>query len=395
MQKEMALIALGLLPFGACLPGARPPEGRTLRVVGHVMGFDRDPERVQVHCGSGPRRTVSDHQRAEHSWSSNPSTDENRAWGLDLPTIASRWEVRKPGRDGSFDCGLADAEEPLQLIVVDRSGRLATREIPRPPAGPHSTLHVGEISPQDTLTLEIDGSSSPKTDLPLAFMAGVERAEILPGTEAAVALHLTLLHHVFPRLAHFAMGRGGIPVELKGSPARIAGLPRFSRLDLYVTGPLPGILATRSITPAANGLTRISLAEAELLGSRPKVPLSGVVRWPDGSPIPGATVVYSSYPDRVEVRTDAEGRFEIPGAAAGREAVLFVDAPLPGCRPPFNRVTTTQRLGIDQDAKGAETRIDLPSAFEAGCNGSGGEREKDLCSMRERKIHTSSAAASQ
>ena len=126
MREGMMLLTSSLLLFGRCLPGARPPEGRALRVVGRVTGFDSDPERVEVHCGSGPRRTVSDHQRAEHGWSSNPSTDENRAWNLDLPTIASHWEVRKPGLDGSFDCGSMDAEGPPQLIVVDRSGRLAT-----------------------------------------------------------------------------------------------------------------------------------------------------------------------------------------------------------------------------------------------------------------------------
>ncbi|HEX7186003.1 MAG TPA: carboxypeptidase-like regulatory domain-containing protein [Thermoanaerobaculia bacterium] len=378
MREGMMLLTSSLLLFGGCLPGARPPEGRALRVVGRVTGFDSDPERVEVHCGSGPRRTVSDHQRAEHGWSSNPSTDENRAWNLDLPTIASHWEVRKPGLDGSFDCGSMDAEGPPQLIVVDRSGRLATREIPLP-IGAHSILQAGEISPQETLTLEIDGSGLPETDLPLALMAGIDRAEVSPGTEAAVALHLALLTRVFPRLAHFAMGRGGTPVESKGSPARISGLPGFSRLDLYVTGPLPGILATYSVTPAADGLVKISLSETELLGSRPRVPLSGVVRWPDGSPVPGATVVYGSYPDRVEIRTDGEGRFEIPRAAAGREAVLFVDAPLPGCRPPFDRVTKTHRLDIDEGAKAVETKIDLPSALEAGCTGPGGEREKDLC----------------
>jgi hypothetical protein len=378
MRSEIALLGLGLLSFNGCLPEPPPAVHRIFRVAGYVTGFDRDPEQVEVHCGSGPRRKINDDERLELGWSSSPSQEENRAWGLDLPTLASHWEVRKPGPDGSFECGLMNTEEPLQLMVLDHSGRLATREIPLPTVATLSTFQAGEITPQETLTLEIDGSGLPATDLPLALMAGIERAEVPAGAEAAIALHLALLHRILPHLAQFAMGRGGTPVEPRGT-TRIVGLPNFSRLDLYVTGPVPEILARRSVNPAANGVARISLTESELLGSRRRVSLSGVVRWRGGGPVPGATVVYSSYPDRFEIRSDADGRFKIPGAAAGRRGVLFVDARLSGCPPPFDRATLTQRLETDQIAKGEEMSIELPSAVDSGCIGLAGERKKDFC----------------
>jgi hypothetical protein len=49
--------------------------------------------------------------------------------------------------------------------------------------------------------------------------------------------------------------------------------------------------------------------------------------------------VYSSYPERKEVKTGPDGRFQIPNVMVGRPAVLFIDMANPSGRAPFDRTT--------------------------------------------------------
>lgn len=353
----------GLTLFAAN-PLSRPADGvirvpLPVRVAGRLAGFDPDPTAVEIHVGSGPRVPVSDYQRAEHGARFQPFPEENRAWGLDLPLIASRWEVRRPAPGGLFETGWIAVSGPPQLAVMDRSGRIATLEVPLPAnVQPRATLQAGEIAPQESASLEIDRSGLPATDLPLALAAGIEKVTARAGGETA-ALRLALLSRVAPEVARFAMQRGEIPLELEGA-THVTGLPPFSSLVLYATGPLPGLLVKRSVEPTGNGTARISLAGLELLGERRTLPLSGVVRLAGGEPLAGAKVVYSSYPDRFETRTDPKGAFRIPRALAGRSAVLFVDAQVPGGKPPFDRFTVSDRFEIPPGETAVERVIEIP-----------------------------------
>src|SRR5262249_34116060 len=134
-----------------------------------------------------------------------------------------------------------------QLIVADRAGHVATREVDLPhDIGPHALLDAGTIAPQASATVEIDRAKLPATPLPLVLQAGIAQAEVAADQRAEAALRLALLHRLDPRASQFALRRGEVAVELDGV-TRIGGLPPFSRLDLYITGPRPGLLVHRTL----------------------------------------------------------------------------------------------------------------------------------------------------
>ncbi len=358
-----------------------------VRLVGRVSmgagagGFSGPADQLELHVGVGPRISVADYASRVHAVLAQPlpglPLDEDRAWGLRLPPISTSWKVLRPRLDGSFDAGWLPLVAAPQLIAADRAGTLATLEVALPVGlAPRALLDAGVIAPQPSAALELDGGALPATDLPLLLQASLDEAEVAAADASAAALRLTLLHRLDFRAASFAVKRR--PVELAASrPTRVAGLPRFARLQLRVFGPRPGILLRRTLTPAAASaapsaapsaatsgastvaVTRVPLSAAELLGAPRRIPLTGKVRFSDGSPAAGATVVYGSYPDRREVRTDRNGGFAIPAIAAGREAVLFVDAPSAG-RPPFDRAHASERLEIPADRQRVEVELTVP-----------------------------------
>lgn len=350
----------------------RPAEGVVrlplpVRVIGALRGFGDEPAAIDVHHGSGPRISVSDFQRREHGLRFQHFDGENAAWGLELPAIASRWGITRPRLDLSFDTGWIAVVAPPQLAVRDREGRVATLEVPLPPAiSAHAVLSAGTITPAASATIELDRSALPATDLPLLLRASLETAAVPAGSETAAGLHLALLEVLDPRAAHFALRRAEIPLELTGV-TRIAGLPPFVNAGLVVAGPTPGLAVRSSLAAGTGGTARLGLA-ADLLTAVRRVPLGGLVLSAGGAPIPGATVVVSSYPDRIETRTGADGRFSVPSAAAGREAVVFVDAPVGGEKP-FDRVTVSRRIEVPADGGGGvdiTIEVPRPAAFDSG-----------------------------
>jgi hypothetical protein len=349
----------GLLLYQGPAPAASPLRlPLPARVVGRVVGFGGA---VQVHHGSGARLSVADYARRAQDALWVPAAEEDRAWGLRLPTIAERWAALAPRRDGGFETDWLPLLAPPQLAVVDGAGRLATLEVALPARlDAHARLDAGAIAPQPALTLELDRRGLSLTALPLLLQVSLEAARLPVGSEAAAALRLTLLHRLDPRAAAFAARRQPLDVALAG-PTRVNGLPALAHLELLVTGPRPGLALRRSLTPPADGgPARLSLRTAELLGAARRVPLVGRVRFPDGRPAAGATVVYSSYPDRQETRSDATGAFRFAAVAAGRQAVLFVDAPAGGA-PPFERTTVTARLEISAAQRRVEVELTAPA----------------------------------
>lgn len=366
--------------------GIRLPS--PVRLVGRLAldanaGFRGPVERLELHVGAGPRLSVADYASRAHARIAQPlpglPLDENRAWGLPLPSISSSWQTVRPRADGSFDAGWLALTAAPQLIATDGAGQLATLEVPLPAGlGPRATLDAGAIAPQPTVTLELDRAALPATALPLLLQASLDGAAVSPTDADAAALRLALLHRLEPRAAAFAMKRRPFDLELRGL-TRIAGLPRFTRLELRVAGPRPGLLVRRTLTaPAAaapsaaspSAVARVELSAAELLGAPRKIPLVGRVRFSDGSPAAGATVVYGSYPDRRETRTDRTGAFSLPAVAAGREVVIFVDAPSGG-EPPFDRATASQRLEISADQPRVQLELTVPRPSPSFTSGAG------------------------
>jgi hypothetical protein len=81
----------------------------------------------------------------------------------------------------------------------------------------------------------------------------------------------------------------------------------------------------------------------------------------------GATLVYSSYPDRYETTTGPDGRFSFPAVSANRGGILFIDAPNPGGRPPFDRFTVTRTVAPLAPGSNTEQLVDIPKP-SAGAN---------------------------
>lgn len=314
-----------------------------IRVRGTVSGFGKDPTSITIDCGYGPRLTVSDYHRQMHGLPLVPMPDENKLEGLEMARVPSRWLRSNPNSRGRFVTGWFAAVDAPELLVFNNAGHTAVRTVPLPKGvRARQTLLAGLITPAAGATLEVSIEAS-KTDLPLGLMMGVKSLGVRGAAKAQTTQMLSLLNRRDEALGQFLAKRRQIPLELEGT-TKIVGLPPMQSLRLYFVGPEPGITAERTVIMPQQGTVRIRLTEDELLGKRePLVPLTGVVRVEQGGPpVKGATVVYSSYPYRYETTTDESGRFTIPGVAANRGGVVFIDAPNPQAAPPFDRITVTR-----------------------------------------------------
>ena len=313
-----------------------------IRVRGTVSGFGKDPNAITIDCGYGPRMTVTDYQRMVHGLSLVLLTDENKLEGVEMARVPSRWISSKPSTRGRFVTGWIAAVDAPDLLVYNNAGHTAVRTV-RLPKGVRArqTVQAGLITPSAAATLEVSIEAG-KTDLPLGLMMTVKSVGARGATSAQTTQMLSLLNRRDAALGQFLTKRRQIPLELEGT-TRIAGLPAMQSLRLQFVGPVPGIMAERTVTVPQRGTVRIRLTEEELLGKRePLVSFTGVVRIAQGGPpVKGAKVVYSSYPHRYETTTDENGRFTIPRVAANRSGAVFIDAPNPRGAPPFDRVTVS------------------------------------------------------
>jgi hypothetical protein len=358
----------------------------SIRLQGKIVksGDDTDLSHVYLHYGYGGRITVSDYQRTAFGLRLSYRSEENTVHGLEMPTIASRWEVTQPDGDGHFTTGWITVErsdEPPQLLAAEyrqEGYRIAALEVPLPgDLKPGSTVSAGEITLRETCAVEII-PELPETALPLSLTAGLQSVESDEKEKESIALHLALLNRLDQRLSLFAFQRGNYPLR-HGQSTRIAGLPAFKKMDIFIVGPVPGIKAEYSVTLEPGKTVPLRLTGRDILGDPVRtVPMTGVVRFGGtGKPAAGAKIVISSYPDRFETETGKDGTFAIPAVKTGRDAVVFIDAPLPGTPPPFDHVTVTKRIrvpgNIDRFNETFEipgmvldtARISLPQASQA------------------------------
>jgi hypothetical protein len=358
--------------------------GVPIRVSGTVSRFD-DAAPVEIDCAYETPISLSDYQRTVQKLAFMERPNENTIYGLSLPGISPRSVRTQAGADGTFVTPWFAATGPAQLLAFQRSGLTAVRTINvsrSVRAG--QTIRAGRVSAEFGAALEVT-VNVPKTDLPLGLLMGVDALEPQAGAGERTAEILSALHRRDSDVSQFLVRRRELPLALEGTSS-FAGLPPLKSLRLSFTGPVSGMRVTRTVAIPNNGSVKITLDAEELLGRRqPRATLAGILRFENGgAPIANATVVFSSYPDRRETTSGADGRFRIPDLVEGRGGTLLIDAPYPEGEPPFDRITETRAVAAvggpnssaDQvfevakpPARGGETRsVSWPSASQTGGN---------------------------
>jgi formylglycine-generating enzyme required for sulfatase activity len=137
-------------------------------------------------------------------------------------------------------------------------------------------------------------------------------------------------------------GRRAVALSFAGT-TRIGGLAPGPVRIAFTTPVIDGGFERDVVVPV-RGTVRVHAGAADLLRPRSAAPLLGALRYADGTPVAGATVVYEAYPERAETRSDAHGAFAF--ARAQRvDAVLFVDV------PGANRFTRTIAVAPDDGVR--------------------------------------------
>lgn len=336
--------------------------GMPLRVSGEVAGFGSDPAHIEIDCGYGDRLTVSDYERQVQKLELNPRPDQDTVYGLALPPLPGKSLRMHPDASGRFTTEWFAAVEAPELLVFGSSdGRSAAKTLKLPRnVQPGATIAAGKIAPAFGATLEIK-VAVPKTALPLGLLMGVESLVPAASAKTETAERLSTIHRQNPNLSQFLLQRRTIPLNFEGVTT-VAGLPPIESLKLAFNGPHVGIKASRTVKVPARGVVRIELTAEELLGKeQPRVAYTGVVRFGGGGgPVAGATVVYSTYPDKYEATTDSEGRFQFAGVPGARRGILFIDAPNPGEQPPFDRLTISKSVDSPASTRNEAPVIEIP-----------------------------------
>lgn len=314
--------------------GRPEPAAARVRIKGRVSeaGTARG---LKLLVGSGPRGSPHERRRLETLATSSatlPPTGDGEPFGLDLPPSPETWEAVNVESDGSFLTPPVPADPPPQLLAFDVEGRVGLQDVPVPGAiggtAEAATVETEPIVLAPAVALEVD-VQLPQTDLPLVLSLGLAGVSVSPDERDAVTRRLAALDRIDGRLFDLFTARATIPLPFRGT-LRLAGLPPFASLDLFVVGPHPGLVVKRTLALTRGAPTKLRIGEDDLLSGRRaeatavlagRLVLEGTAR-----PVSGATVVFSDYPDRRETKTDAKGRFRFPNVRRGSSATLFVDA---------------------------------------------------------------------
>jgi hypothetical protein len=337
--------------------------GIPIKVTGQVTGFGSDPGKIEIDCAYGDRMPVSDYERTVQKLDLRPRANQDTVHGMALPQLPGKSLRTHPDTAGRFTTGwFAAMEAPELLVFGGPDGRTGAKTVKLPRnLRPGATVSAGSIAPSFGATLEIK-VNAPKTGLPLGLVMGVESLTPAASAKTQAAELLSTIHRRDVNLSQFLLKRRTIPLNFEGVTT-LTGLPPIESLKLAFNGPTVGIRAERTVKIPQSGVVRIELPEEELLGKRqPRVPYSGVLRFAGGAgPVAGAKVVYSSYPDKFETTTGADGRFQFGAVPANRPGILFVDAPNPGGAPPFDRLTISKPVAAIAPAAAAQQQeVEIP-----------------------------------
>jgi hypothetical protein len=332
--------------------------GVPVRLTGTVSRFGDDATKVEIDCGYEEPIPVSEYERSAQDLQFMERPDENKIYGLELPPVSPRSLRTRASASGTFTTQWFAATGAVQLLAFNPHGQTTVRSVTLPGnVQAEQTIRVGRLEPEFGATLDVT-LNAPKTDLPLGLLMGVEALEANPGAERRTAEILSVLHHREPEMSQWLIRRRRLPLSFEAT-STFVGLPPLKSLRLSFEGPVNGIRVERTVSIPESGVVKISLDAEELLGRRqPRATLSGIVRFEnDGPPIANATVVFSSYPDRRETRSGADGRFTIPDLVEGRGGTLLIDAPYPDGEPPFDRVTSTVAVPTVGGAKSSTDQV--------------------------------------
>jgi hypothetical protein len=313
---------LDLLIISAGAPIANPirvPE--PIRLSGRVAGGAGKP--VFVQFGFGERVTPIERLRRLYDRYIMLEPGANTLFGIELPKSALRWGNAQMEPDGRYLTPFFPAEDP-QVFAHNTDRAVGFRDAPLPRQfRARATIDVAPLTLTPTRTLRVN-YDAPATAVAVDAQIFLKQVRIDPQRRESVARLLSVLDRIDPRLLVFATGLR--PYNLSAGQATITGLPEFDEIDVHVMGALTSQGFDRTLR-LEGASAEISFSSADVLPTDGKAPLKGVVVV-DGSyaPVKNANVVYSCYPEKIEVKTNDDGEFGIPAACSGRDITVFVTA---------------------------------------------------------------------
>ena len=353
-----------------CVPSAAPvvpppAEREPVREVS-LQGRVVSPGERRLFAGSGPRFPVLERRRLDEASLLPRSHDENAPLGFEVPPSPRTWHEVPLAKDGTFRTPPLASSPPPQLLAVDSQGRLALVEPGGKSLARGGVLDVGDLHPREARILEVE-LDVPETAIAADFMLGLEAARVSPIARDDVARVLSAIDLADPALANLLFQRGHLTLP-RGKVTRLA-LPDFESVDLYVTGPIPGILVKRPNVALQPGLpTRLRLSGQELLGAAHgrRAPVRGqLVLEGAKTPVARARIVYNVLLEKHEAVTDAQGRFTLPPVPVDVPATVFVDAQ--DSTAPRSHLRTELKRGVQPpQGTGAPEELQLSLGSESG-----------------------------
>jgi hypothetical protein len=310
-----------LIPAGSAIPNPiRVPE--PIRLSGTVEGNGDARKGLIVQYGFGERVTPNDRLRRLYDSYSRLEVGADTTFGLTLPRSALRWGNALIAANGSYLTPFFPATEDPQVLAYNASRAFGLRDVVLPARlEPRTTVAAGPLALTPSASLTIN-YQAPATPVAVDAQVFLKAARIDPRYREPAARMLSVLDRLDPRLFVFATGIR--PYNVSAGRVVIAGLPPFADMDVHVMGALTSNGFDRTVRP---GDSELAFSSGDLLPKDGKAPLRGIVVI-EGSyaPVKNATVVYSCYPEKIEMKTNDAGEFGIPGACAGRDITLFVTA---------------------------------------------------------------------
>jgi hypothetical protein len=212
----------------------------------------------------------------------------------------------------------------LQMTAHNAAGAFGLLDVSLPAAfEPRATIDVPDLTMAPSRGITID-YQAPASGVALDAQIFLHDARVEPARRAEAARMLSVLDRLDPRLLFFFLGIR--PLNINAGKTTIPGLPPFDELDVHVMGALTSTGFDRTLHLSGEA-TALAFRSSQILPPDGKAPLKGVVVIGNSyAPIKDATVTYSCYPDKVEVKTNENGEFGIPGACANRDGTVVVTA---------------------------------------------------------------------
>jgi len=322
-----------------------------IRMKATVAGSEDYLRTITIQYGFGSRITANERFRQDYDRLIGPSPGENVVFGTPMPKSSPEWVYTCVGAQSQFVTGWIPATDTPQVLLYTRAGDVLLRDVALPKnIQPRDTIDLGrlELLPSRHIQLDID---APETAVQSDYLIYLRSAQIASEDRQQVARYLSVLDRIAPRI--FAFLTQARPLAAARGSSQIVYIPRFERFRLRIAPAIaPGTV--EQVVDVSSGSATVSVKAAELSAAEAATePLDGVVlREGTQAPVPGARIVYSAPPEKIEVTADAQGRFHFPNVATSRSITLYATTPA-GVRPP-----SSARLDLVRDP-GANTPVTI------------------------------------